>query len=72
VVRHPDVHADTALDLADLERQLGPRTVRVGPTQRAIENWREPTRNNGQTASRQNPESTARFRPRTNPMTSDY
>lgn len=25
-VRHADVHADTALDLADLERQLGPRT----------------------------------------------
>ena len=26
VVRHADVHADTTLDLADLERQLGPRT----------------------------------------------
>ncbi len=26
VVRHADVHADTSLDLADLERQLGPRT----------------------------------------------
>jgi cysteine desulfurase family protein (TIGR01976 family) len=25
-VRHADVHADTTLDLADLERQLGPRT----------------------------------------------
>ena len=25
-VRHADVHADTSLDLADLERQLGPRT----------------------------------------------
>ena len=25
-VRHVDVHADTALDLADLERQIGPRT----------------------------------------------
>ena len=26
VVRHADVHADTTLDIADLERQLGPRT----------------------------------------------
>jgi len=26
VVRHADVHSDTSLDLADLERQLGPRT----------------------------------------------
>jgi cysteine desulfurase family protein (TIGR01976 family) len=26
VVRHADVHADTTLDLSDLERQLGPRT----------------------------------------------
>ena len=26
VVRHADVHADTSLDLADLEAQLGPRT----------------------------------------------
>jgi cysteine desulfurase family protein (TIGR01976 family) len=26
VVRHADVHADTTLDLTDLERQLGPRT----------------------------------------------
>lgn len=25
-IRHADVHADTTLDLADLERQLGPRT----------------------------------------------
>src|SRR5258708_34593329 len=25
-VRHADVHADTSLDLADLESQLGPRT----------------------------------------------
>jgi len=25
-VRHADVHADTSLDLSDLERQLGPRT----------------------------------------------
>lgn len=25
-VRHADVHADTSMDLADLERQLGPRT----------------------------------------------
>ena len=25
-VRHADVHADTTLDLADLERQIGPRT----------------------------------------------
>ena len=25
-VRHADVHADTTMDLADLERQLGPRT----------------------------------------------
>ncbi len=25
-VRHADVHADTTLDMADLERQLGPRT----------------------------------------------
>jgi cysteine desulfurase family protein (TIGR01976 family) len=28
-VRHADVHADTTLDLADLERQLGPRTKAV-------------------------------------------
>jgi len=26
LVRHADVHADTTLDVADLERQLGPRT----------------------------------------------
>lgn len=26
VVRHADVHADTSLDLSDLERQVGPRT----------------------------------------------
>lgn len=26
VVRHADVHADTTLDLSDVERQLGPRT----------------------------------------------
>jgi cysteine desulfurase family protein (TIGR01976 family) len=26
VIRHADVHADTTLDLTDLERQLGPRT----------------------------------------------
>jgi hypothetical protein len=48
-------------------------TVRgSAPTQHAIGNRREPTRNNGQTASRQKPEFTRPFKIRTSAMTSGY
>ena len=48
-------------------------TVRgSAPTQHAIGNWREPTRNNGQTADLQKPEFTGPFKIRTSAMTSGY
>jgi hypothetical protein len=48
-------------------------TVRgSAPTHHAIGNWREPTRNNGQTADHQKPELTGRFKIRTSAMTSGY
>ncbi len=48
-------------------------TVRgSAPTQHAIGNWREPTRNNGQTSDRQKPESTGPFKIRTSAMTCGY
>jgi hypothetical protein len=50
-------------------------TLTVGgsaPTQHAIGNWWEPTRNNGQTASLQNSECTGLFGPCISAMTSAY
>jgi hypothetical protein len=56
-------------------RPIGDATLTVrgsAPTQHAIGNWREPTRNNGQTASRRELEFTGPFKIRTSAMTSGY
>jgi hypothetical protein len=59
----------------EASRPISEATLTVrgsAPTQHAIGNWREPTRNNWQTACRQEPEFTGPFKIRTSAMTSGY